>query len=33
MKERYGKAIPMEENVISPEAIFSSEELITVVEH
>ncbi len=33
MKERYGKAIPMEENVISPGEIFSCKVLIKVVEN
>lgn len=33
MQERYGKAIPLEEDVISPEAIFLSKELMTIVEH
>ena len=32
MKERYGRAFPMDEDVISPGEIFSSKELITVVE-
>lgn len=30
LRERYGKAIPLEEKVISPAAMFASEELITV---
>ena len=30
MKERYGDHIPMDETVISPEAVFNSELLITV---
>jgi hypothetical protein len=32
MKERYGDAIPMDETVISPVAIFESELLMTVAE-
>jgi hypothetical protein len=32
-KERYRKSIPMDENVIAPEEIFSSKELMTVFEH
>lgn len=33
MKERYGKAIPMEETVISPGEIFSFDGLVVVAEH
>jgi hypothetical protein len=33
MKERYGNHIPLEETVISPGEIFSSEALMVVVEH
>ena len=32
MKERYGNKVPLEEKVISPEAMFISSKLITVVE-
>jgi len=32
MKERYGKAVPMEETVISPSEMFSSTKLIVVAE-
>ena len=32
MKERYGRAVPMEENVISPGEIFSCKELTKIVE-
>ena len=33
MKERYGRAIPIDENVISPGEIFSCKELVKVVEN
>ena len=33
MKERYGKAIPMEETVISPGEMFSFEGLVVIAEH
>jgi hypothetical protein len=33
MKERFGKAIPLAENVISPGEMFSCKELTTVAEH
>jgi hypothetical protein len=33
MKERYGKAIPMEETVISPGEMFSFDGLVVVAEH
>ena len=33
MKERYGKAIPMEETVISPGEMFSFDGLAVVAEH
>lgn len=33
MKERYGNQIPINEKVISPAAMFNSDELITVSEH
>lgn len=32
LTERYGNAIPLNENVISPAAMFGSDQLITVVE-
>ena len=33
LKERYGDKIPLEEPIISPAAIFASEELLTVMEN
>ena len=33
MKERYGKNIPLDETVISPQAIFESELLVTIAEN
>ena len=33
MKQRYGKSIPMDEDVISPGEIFSSKELAKVAEN
>lgn len=33
MRERYGMAIPLDETVISPSEMFSSEGLVVVSEH
>ena len=33
MKERYGDNIPMDEEVISPAAMFNSDKLITIAEN
>jgi hypothetical protein len=33
LKERYGNNIPLEENVVSPKAIFESKNLITTIEN